>query len=193
MGAKSRVVGFLQAVGHPTVSAAVGFRSREQSKLFSFSEYHVYPAYALIGLNSLSMALAVAHTLGQESLDSLSAPGILSPLMLACEERGSEGTLAGVVWLNPALTQAALVWGQVIVLSACIEQLTWILKRQKMSWNTACTDASIVLRNAFFSEENWVGTIRSSMPSPSTGIFPSSLFCHLLFSLLYMTWSYRDM
>lgn len=58
----------------------------------------------------------VAHTPGQESLDSLSAPGILALLMLAHEEHGSEGTLAGVVWLNPALTQAALVWDQVIVL-----------------------------------------------------------------------------
>ena len=48
-------------VGYPTASAAVGFRSREQSKLFSFNEYHVLPAYALIGLNSLSTALAVLH------------------------------------------------------------------------------------------------------------------------------------
>lgn len=58
-------------VGYPTVSAAVGFRSQEQSKLFSFNEYRVLPAYALIGLNSLGMALAgCTHTLGQGSLDS---------------------------------------------------------------------------------------------------------------------------
>lgn len=30
--------------GYPTVSAAVGFRSREQSNLFSFNEYRVLPA-----------------------------------------------------------------------------------------------------------------------------------------------------
>lgn len=57
--------------GYPTVSASVGFRSQEQSKLFSFNGYRVLPAYALIGLNSLCMALARLHiTLGQESLDS---------------------------------------------------------------------------------------------------------------------------
>lgn len=44
--------------GYPTVSVAVGFRSQEQSKLFSSSEYHVLPVYAVIGLNSLSMVLA---------------------------------------------------------------------------------------------------------------------------------------
>lgn len=48
-------------VGYPTVSAAMGFRSQEQSKLFSFNEYRVLPAYALIGLNSLGMALARLH------------------------------------------------------------------------------------------------------------------------------------
>lgn len=58
MGAKSRAVGFLLTVelgmaslpaevnngGYPTVSAAVGFRSREQRNLFSFNEYRVLPA-----------------------------------------------------------------------------------------------------------------------------------------------------
>lgn len=34
--------------------------------------------------------------------------------MLACEEDGSEGSLAGVLWLNPALTQAALLWDWVV-------------------------------------------------------------------------------
>lgn len=45
-------------VAYPTASAAVGFGSWEQSELFSSNEYHILPAYALIGLNSLSMALA---------------------------------------------------------------------------------------------------------------------------------------
>lgn len=48
-------------MGYPTASAAVEFRSREQSKVFSFNEYHVLSVYALIGLNSLSMALAGLH------------------------------------------------------------------------------------------------------------------------------------
>lgn len=76
MGAKGRAVGFLQAVkpgygkpclwrsimvGYPTVSAVVGFRSWKQRKLFSLNEYHVLPACALIGLNSLSMVLAGLH------------------------------------------------------------------------------------------------------------------------------------
>lgn len=49
-------------VGYPTASAAVEFRSQEQSKVFfSFNEYHVLSSYALTGLNSLSMALAGLH------------------------------------------------------------------------------------------------------------------------------------
>lgn len=66
--------------------------------------------------------------------------------MLSCEERGSVGTLAGVVWLNPALTHTAFVWDQLNALYACIYLLTWIPKRQKMSGNTAGTDVNIVLR-----------------------------------------------
>lgn len=48
-------------VGYPTASAAVEFRSQEQSKVFSFNEYHVLSVYALIGLNSLNMAMAGLH------------------------------------------------------------------------------------------------------------------------------------
>lgn len=111
--------------------------------------------------------------------------------MLACEERGSVGTLAGVAWLNPALTHTAFVWDQLNALYACIYLLTWIPKRQKMSRNTARTDVNIVLRL-------WPFSLKRIGPEPLVDqchlplqeSFPPPLF--LLFSLLYMTWPCRD-
>lgn len=92
-------------VGYPTVSAAVGLRAQEQSKLFSSNEYRVLPAYALIGLNSLAWPWQGCTYPG-------AGESRLILLMLPCEECGSVGTLAGVVGLNPALKHTAFVWQQ---------------------------------------------------------------------------------
>lgn len=43
-----------------------------------------------------------------------------------------------------------------------------------MSWNTACTDVNVVVRDVPLSKKNWAGAFSRSIPHPFAGIFPSS-------------------